>query len=117
MKRSPSIHYCATPPEAGEMVTSVICGAKSFEGATSALEHVTCRNCQRRMPKPPELVPFTAAFVENPNIDACPECLPAVAAILEANPDTEPSELELPHCDFCDDLRLVYVQRAAEKSP
>ncbi len=118
MSRKPAaVHYSATAPEDSAAVIEVVCGAKHFEGATSALEHVTCGNCKRRMPKPVELVQYSATFHDHPNIDACPECGPAVAEILDANPDAEPSALDLPHCDFCDDLRLVYVQRAAETSP
>lgn len=93
------------------------CGAHQAQAAALDPAAVTCGNCKRRMPKPVEMVQFVATFHDNPNIDACPECGPAVALILDAHPDTEPSELELPHCDFCDDLRLVYVQRAAENSP
>ncbi len=93
-----------------ELDGPIACGAANVSDVTGAPASVTCKNCLRRMPKPVELVEFVATFHDNPNIDACPECLPAVAAILDANPDKEPSELELPHCDFCDDLRLVYVQ-------
>lgn len=117
MSRTAAVHFAVACEDLSKPPASVICGAQRFEGITSAVEHVTCKNCIRRMPKPVELVEFVATFHDNPNIDACPECLPRVAEILDANPDKEPAELDLPPCDFCDGLRLVYVQRAAETSP
>lgn len=96
------------------------CGAQQGQEAAYDWDAVTCRNCLRRRPldQAPALVPYTAEFHDNPDLDICPECGPAVAEILEANPDAAPDALELPHCDFCDDLRLAYVQRApAENSP
>jgi len=103
-ERLPAVHWSAT------VGGTAACGKRN--GAVIGIDaaQVTCGNCKRRMPKPVEVVEFVATFHDNPNIDACPECLPAVAAILDANPDKEPAELELPRCDFCDDLRLVYVQ-------
>ncbi len=112
--REHTVHW----PLTGEGLQGpVACGSKRAQQVAYDEEAITCKNCLRRMPKPVELVEFVATFHDNPNIDACPECLPRVAEILEANPDKEPAELDLPPCDFCDGLRLVYVQRAAETSP
>jgi hypothetical protein len=122
---APAIHLGAS------LTAPALCG-KIPQHASEDPAMVSCKNCLRRhtadlnlhrapgtprMPKPIELVEFVATFHDNPNIDACPECLPRVAEILDANPDKEPAELDLPPCDFCDGLRLVYVQRAAETSP
>lgn len=109
-------------------IVAAVCGA-STDGrsvlCSADQAAVTCGNCKRRMPRPPAepspLVPYTAEFHDNPAIDACPECGPAVALILDANPDADPSELALPDCSFCEGLRLVYVQNntppATENSP
>jgi hypothetical protein len=105
---------------------AVLCGAMA-KGPTFPLlnsadpSEVTCGNCKRRMPRPPAEpsphVPYTAEFHDNPAIDACPECGPAVALILDANPDADPSELALPDCSFCEGLRLVYVQNNTPPAP
>ncbi len=114
-QRPPVIHFPLTPEARSG---AVACGKPPpVDSVAYDPEAVTCKNCLRRLPKAPELVEFVATFHDNPNIDACPECLPAVAEILDANPDKEPAELDLPPCEFCDGLRLVYVQRAAETSP
>jgi hypothetical protein len=110
-----AIHYPLT--DAG-VRGAFACGAQQGQQVAYDWDAVTCRNCLRKRPleqSASELVPYTAVFAPNEALDICPECGPKVAAILEAHPDWEPASLDLPPCEFCDGLRLVYVQ--PEKQP